>query len=343
MNVSLATGDGSGGDAEGDTLANIENLTGSGQNDTLEGDGGNNVLAGGAGTDTMSYEHAAAGVTVSLALTTAQNTVGAGSDTLSAFENLTGSAFDDTLTGNTAANVLIGGTGNDALNGGAGADTLVGGTGNDNLTGGTSADTFVYATGGGSDFVSDFNRGQGDRIDVTDVSGIYSLADIQSRASTQGSNTLIDFGNGDTITLANIAVGSLVASDFIFAANSTPTDIALSNTSVAENSAANTVVGSLSAVDPDAGDTASFTLVDNANGLFAISGGNLVVAGALDYETAQSHQVTVRVTDSANHTYDETFTINVTDVAGITLTGDDNANTLVGTAEVRHPERGRRQ
>ena len=53
VNVSLATGVGSGGDAEGDTLANIENLTGSGQNDTLEGDGGNNLLAGGAGTDTV--------------------------------------------------------------------------------------------------------------------------------------------------------------------------------------------------------------------------------------------------------------------------------------------------
>ena len=78
-------------------------------NDTLEGNGGNNVLAGGAGTDTVSYEHATAGVTVNLALTTAQNTVGAGTDTLSAFENLTGSAFDDTLTGNTGANVLIGG------------------------------------------------------------------------------------------------------------------------------------------------------------------------------------------------------------------------------------------
>ena len=93
------------------------------------------------------------------------------------------------------------------------------------------------------------------------------------------------------------------------------------------------MVGSLSAVDPDAGDTASFTLVDNANGLFAISGGNLVVAGALDYETAQSHQATVRVTDSANHTYDKILTIAVTDVAGVTLTGDENANTLVGTGE----------
>ena len=101
---------------------------------------------------------------------------------------------------------------------------------------------------------------------------------------------------------------------------------------MAENSAANTVVGSLSAVDPDAGDTASFILVDNANGLFAISGGNLVVAGALDYETATSHQATVRVTDSANHTYDKIFTIAVTDVTGVT-TGDDNANTLVGTGE----------
>ena len=61
------------------------------------------MLTGGAGTDTVSYEHAAAGVTVSLALATAQNTVGAGSDTLSAFENLTGSHFDNVLTGSTGS------------------------------------------------------------------------------------------------------------------------------------------------------------------------------------------------------------------------------------------------
>ena len=50
----------------------------------------------------MSYASAAAGVTVSLAIqdgVTAQNTLGAGTDTLSGFENLTGSAFNDTLTG----------------------------------------------------------------------------------------------------------------------------------------------------------------------------------------------------------------------------------------------------
>ncbi len=58
MNVSLTSGSASGGDADGDTLVNIENLTGSNFNDTLEGDGGNNILNGGTGTDTVSYGHA---------------------------------------------------------------------------------------------------------------------------------------------------------------------------------------------------------------------------------------------------------------------------------------------
>ena len=75
------TGLGSVGDAAGDTLANIENLTGSNFDDVLEGNGGNNVLAGGTnglGGDTASYANATVGVTVSLATTLAQNTVGAG-------------------------------------------------------------------------------------------------------------------------------------------------------------------------------------------------------------------------------------------------------------------------
>ena len=79
VNVSLMTGLGSGGDAEGDTLSTIENLTGSNLDDTLEGSAANNVLAGGANGvagDTVSYANAGAGVTVSLALATAQNTLG---------------------------------------------------------------------------------------------------------------------------------------------------------------------------------------------------------------------------------------------------------------------------
>ena len=96
-------------------------------NDTLIGGAGNDTLDGGAGSDTASYADATAGVTVSLAMTTAQNTVGAGTDTLTNIENLTGSNLNDTLTGNAGANILNGGTGNDTLNGGAGNDTLIGG------------------------------------------------------------------------------------------------------------------------------------------------------------------------------------------------------------------------
>src|SRR5262249_17411669 len=124
VNVSLMTGLGIGGDAEGDSLSNFENLTGSGFSDTLEGNSGANVLNGGTGIDTVSYEHAIAAVTVNLATTSAQNTGGAGSDSLSNFENLLGSAFNDTLTGSGGANTIDGGAGNDTLKGGGGADVL---------------------------------------------------------------------------------------------------------------------------------------------------------------------------------------------------------------------------
>ncbi|MGH2907336.1 MAG: beta strand repeat-containing protein [Solirubrobacterales bacterium] len=116
-----------------DTLKNIEDLRGSSFNDTLtgstannaiEGEDGNDLINGAAGTDTLSYEHAAAGITANLALTAAQNTLGAGTDTLSNFENLTGSPNDDTLTGTASANTIIGGDGRDVISAGAGNDIL---------------------------------------------------------------------------------------------------------------------------------------------------------------------------------------------------------------------------
>jgi Ca2+-binding RTX toxin-like protein len=69
----------------------------------LDGGAGNDTLDGGAGLDTASYATAASGVTVSLAIAGTQNTVGAGSDTLTALENLSGSAFNDLLTGDAGA------------------------------------------------------------------------------------------------------------------------------------------------------------------------------------------------------------------------------------------------
>ncbi len=94
--------------------------------------------------------------------------------------------------------------------------------------------------------------------------------------------------------------------------NDAPTDIALTNASVAENSAAGTLVGLLSATDVDGG-PASFSFVGDG-GPFQIVGNRLEVAGALDYETQASYSVTIRADDGAGGTYDETFVISITDV-----------------------------
>jgi len=97
----------------------------------------------------------------------------------------------------------------------------------------------------------------------------------------------------------------------------TPTDISLSNRSVKENSAAGTIIGALSAVDADAGDTFTYTLSGPSAGLFKIAGDKLVIAeGAkLDYEKATSQDITIKVTDNTGRSYSETVTINVQEVA----------------------------
>ena len=165
-----------------------DRLTGGAGNETLDGGTGNDSLTGGDGIDTASYNGSAAAVTVNLSLTSAQNTVGAGTDTLITIENLVGSAHNDTLTGNANANNLSGGSGNDRLTGGAGNDRLIGGAGNDTLKGDAGNDVFIFnnvqesgTTAAASDVITDFVRGQ-DKID---------LSAIDAFASTSANDTFI--------------------------------------------------------------------------------------------------------------------------------------------------------
>jgi serralysin len=114
--------------------------------DRMEGGAGDDILNGNTGRDTAIYTSATAGVTVNLGITTAQNTIGAGNDTLNSIERLIGSNFDDTLTGNTSNNVIYGQDGNDVIFGDAGSDVIYGGAGNDILTGGLGQDSFMFDT-----------------------------------------------------------------------------------------------------------------------------------------------------------------------------------------------------
>ena len=122
-------------------------------------------------------------------------------------------------TGGTGDDVLLGGAGIDKLNGGLGNDTINGYAGSDTLTGGAGADIFVHKVGNGADVITDFTPGT-DWIDVSDLAGfiaVYSLADVLSRATQVGPDTVLNLSAGDTLTLRNVTVASLTADDFIFA------------------------------------------------------------------------------------------------------------------------------
>jgi Ca2+-binding RTX toxin-like protein len=145
-----------------------DKLNGGSGTDTLVGGAGDDRLYGGDGSDVASYAGAAGGVTVSLAITAAQDTIGAGIDTLNSIENLGGSSYADHLTGSSGSNYLVGGNGNDTLDGGAGNDLLVGSAGADTLTGGTGNDRFrfdVMETSAHRDTITDFTAGQ-DSIEI---------------------------------------------------------------------------------------------------------------------------------------------------------------------------------
>jgi Ca2+-binding RTX toxin-like protein len=128
------------GDAEGDKLYEIENLWGSSYNDYLAGDDNYNGLWGRLGNDA-----------------------------------LVGYGGNDVLIGDSGSDVLSGGTGNDMLDGGTGPDWLHGGMGGDWLYGGNQADKFVWSStsesdlASGMDFVVDFNRAEGDLLDLSAI------------------------------------------------------------------------------------------------------------------------------------------------------------------------------
>ncbi|MHC5348170.1 retention module-containing protein [Metapseudomonas furukawaii] len=141
LQVNLEAGSTFVGTATADSIRGTsgdDHLTGLGGDDVLWGGSGNDTLDGGAGIDTASYEGATSAVTVDLSLAGAQDTGGAGLDTLIDMENLIGSSFDDVLIGNDGDNLLAGNGGDDTLTGGGGADTfkwMLGDTGITTVTG----------------------------------------------------------------------------------------------------------------------------------------------------------------------------------------------------------------
>ncbi len=142
----------------------IDTIHGENGNDTIVGGAGADSMTGGAGTDTLSYALAGAAVRISLAGGTGTGSEAQG-DTFSGFENIVGSAHNDTLIGGGGANILYGGNGNDyLLDQTNGNDTLYGGAGNDALQGSGGADS--YFGGDNIDTVRFTNSASGVTVDL---------------------------------------------------------------------------------------------------------------------------------------------------------------------------------
>ncbi|WP_298282894.1 calcium-binding protein [Novosphingobium sp.] len=143
--------------------AGSDRITGGASDDTIRGYSGNDILRGNDGNDTLIGDN--------------------GNDWLF------GGNGNDSLRGGAGSDQLDGGLNNDQLSGGAGDDLLIGGLGLDNMLGGTGADTFRFMTA--SDFVvagpnpfagewiRDFNRAEGDKIDLNRVDAANTLAGNQ--------------------------------------------------------------------------------------------------------------------------------------------------------------------
>lgn len=119
-----------------------DTINGGAGNDTIAGLTGADVLDGGDGVDTLDYSLSLAAVNVNLAT----NVVSGGDaqgDTITGFESVTGSVYNDTLTGSDVANTITAGRGNDTIDGGAGADVINAGEGSDSVNGGAGIDTIT--------------------------------------------------------------------------------------------------------------------------------------------------------------------------------------------------------
>ena len=319
------TGNGSSNVIIGNSGNNV--LSGAGGNDTLTGGLGDDTLNGGANTDTASYATAAAAITVSLAVAAAQNTGGAGIDTLISIENLLGSDFNDTLTasGTAAASVA------NVLSGDGGNDTLVATVDNlrDTLDGGGNSDTANYAAyaaaltvnlGGAAPVIV---GGSGSNVANSDV-----VVSIENFVGGSGGDTIDGSG------AANVLDGGAGADTFVYTMGGgadtiiggTGTDT-LNILGVANNDVLDVIYNGGPTISSFEGGTVTGVETITAN-----LGGN---ADTLSYGTSATAVTVNLATGTASGFSSIASILNVTGGAsGDTLTGNAGANTLNGGAGV---------
>ncbi|WP_374307439.1 calcium-binding protein [Dongia sp.] len=192
----------------------------------------------------------------------------------------------------------------------------------------------------------------GGRFQIDAVTGVVTVANgalLDYETATSHSITVVATDAGGLTRSETFSVAVTNVNE----APSTLVDIDATANSVAENAANGTVVGVTAlASDPDAGDTLTYSLSDDAGGRFQIDAATGVVMVAtsslLDYETATSHSITVVATDAGGLSKSETFNIAVSNVneapTAISLSNgyviENIAGAEIGTLTVSDPDVG---
>ena len=167
-------------------------------------------------------------------------------------------------------------------------------------------DAFSYAFCGGTNDASFTIAGN-----VLKTAAVFDFETKSSysicvRSTDSGS---LHFDKTFTITVTDVAE------------NAAPTDLALSASLVTENQPAGTTVGTFTTIDPDAGDTFTYSLISGDgsadNAAFTINGNALQTSYPLNYLSKNSYSIRVRTTDVGGLSFEKVFTITVTDQPAI--------------------------
>ena len=216
-NDRLLGGDGkdeiNGGDGVDTILGQLgdDTINGGAGNDFMIASSGSDSFDGGSEFDTVNYLASSAGVTVNLQ--TGGTGGDAAGDTYVNVERVFGSQHNDVIDGSNGADTLLGNGGADLMRGGLGADRLIGGAGDDSYVFDTTqdgADVFIGYLAGKAGAETIYITGGDVAFD--------SLSEIIAASTQVGTNTVIDFGGGNRITLIGVDIADLDSDDFTFTA-----------------------------------------------------------------------------------------------------------------------------
>ncbi|MEH1961769.1 MAG: hypothetical protein V7L05_18180, partial [Nostoc sp.] len=275
-----------------------------------------------------------------------------------------GGAGDDTLTGGAGNDLLIGGAGADILDGVAGnsnngkgeIDTLMGGIGPDIYI--LASNTSIYYDDGNTTTTGDKDyalivgfdaKEDKDKVQLLGSSDKYRLEEsngdtyLSIKRDSETDELIAIFQNTTGLDLNSAA----------FDYHNAPTDLSLSDTTVNENVAASTVIGTFSSTDPDTGNTFTYSLVagagDTDNSAFTIKDDKLQINASPDFENKPSYNIRVQTQDNGELTFEKPLIITINDVneapTGLALDKTDvnenvAASTVIGTFSSTDPDTG---